>query len=172
MDEDKEPRVSPKPRILLTLAGGGFFWQSRSVARSLAGFDLHYASAEPASVWADSGLPTGTFHEVGSITTQSGKRRLQRASKFLRSASSAFEVVRRVDPDAVVCVASSIAVPLCFWAKLFGKKTVFIESVTRVSHPSATGTIIDRFRLCDRFYVQWPEAVSLYRKAVYRGTLF
>ena len=39
-----------KPRVLLTIQGGGFFWQSRSVARALAQeFELSYVSSSLAS---------------------------------------------------------------------------------------------------------------------------
>jgi hypothetical protein len=62
-------------------------------------------------------------------------------------------------------------VPLCFWGKLAGKTTVFVESITRVKRPSLTGRILSRFRLCDRLFVQWPEAVKLYKGAIYDGAV-
>lgn len=159
-------------RILITVAGGGFFWQSRAVARGLSeGFELHYATVEPAHVWANAGLPPGVFHELPGITTQGERAWTRKAANFMSNALRALRVVREVNPDAIVCIASSVAVPLCLWGKLLKKETVFIESITRVSHPSTTGKIIDRLRLCDRFYVQWPEAMALYKRAVYRGTV-
>ena len=159
-------------RILLTIAGGGFFWQSKAVARGLVdGFELHYATVEPAKVWIGSGLPQGTFHEISGITTQMKKGWLSRILRFCASARDTFFAVRQARPDAIVCIASSVAIPLLLWGRLLGKRTVFIESITRVSKASTTGKIVDCLGLCDRFYVQWPEAVALYRKAVYRGTV-
>jgi UDP-N-acetylglucosamine:LPS N-acetylglucosamine transferase len=161
-----------RPRVLLTIAGGGFFWQSRSVALELAQhFELHYVTPEDPSAWDGRGLPEGTFHRLSRVTTQGDRSAVRRLANFVASAAGAFRIVRHVDPQAIVCVASSIAVPLCSCGRLLGKRTVFIESITRVSHPSTTGKILDRLRLCDRFYVQWPEAAGLYRGAVYRGTL-
>jgi UDP-N-acetylglucosamine:LPS N-acetylglucosamine transferase len=163
---------SEKRRILITISGGGFFWQSRAVAVALRDdFELHYVTPEHPSAWDGKGLPAGTFHQVSRVTTQGERGFLRRMANFAASVRDALRIVRRVDPDAVICIASSIAVPLCFWARVLGKRTVFIESITRVSDPSTTAKVIARFRLCDRLYVQWPEAERLYKGAVYRGTL-
>jgi UDP-N-acetylglucosamine:LPS N-acetylglucosamine transferase len=126
---------------------------------------------ENPQIWQGRGLPPGEFHGLSRVTTQADRTLWSKASNFLFSLWGALAVIRRVRPDAIVCIASSVAVPLCIWGRLFGKKTVFVESITRVSRPSTTGRILDALRLCDRFYVQWPEAVPLYRRAIYRGTV-
>jgi len=64
-----------------------------------------------------------------------------------------------------------MAVPLCLVGKLYGITTVFVESITRVSKPSSTGTLLTKLKLCDRFYVQWPGAAKLYRNAVFKGSV-
>jgi hypothetical protein len=51
------------------------------------------------------------------------------------------------------------------------KRTVFIESVTRVRKPTLTGRIISGLRLADRFFVQWPHLARMYRRAEYTGRL-
>lgn len=159
-------------RVLLTVSGGGFFWQSRAVARSLAAqFDLHYVTPEPPATWQNSGLPAGSFHEIRRITTMTDASLPRRLLNFASSFFGAYRIIRTVNPQAIVCVASSIAVPLCFWGRVFGKTTVYVESITRVGKPSVTGRILSRLRLCDRLFVQWPEAVKLYRNAVYEGAL-
>jgi hypothetical protein len=167
------PESFSRPRrVLVTISGGGFFWQSRNVTIGLApDFALHYATAESPETWNGMGLPDGTFHEICRITTMTDRSLLRQIFNFAASFVAAYRVVKQVDPDAIVCIASSIAVPLCFWGRMAGKTTVFVESITRVSSPSLTGRILTRLRLCDRVFVQWPEAVKLYKGAVYQGAV-
>jgi UDP-N-acetylglucosamine:LPS N-acetylglucosamine transferase len=161
-----------KPRVLLTIQGGGFFWQSRSVARALAQeFELSYVSSSLASDFPNHGLPDATWQQMSSVTTLADRSFLRKAANVAHGLWQALRVIRRTRPDAIVCVATSLAIPLCLCGKLLGKKTVFIESITRVSTPSTTGLILNRLHLCDRHYVQWPDAQALYRGAVYRGSV-
>lgn len=160
-------------RVVLTVSGGGFLWQSRSVARRIADLgELHFITGEPRANLDQSGFPAATWHEVPAVTTQVDRRRaLRKARNVLRTFFRCYGILRSVRPDAIVCVATSLAIPLCVWGRLFRAKTVFVESITRVDTPSVTGTVLSRLGLCDRIYVQWPEAVSLYRGAIYRGKL-
>ena len=134
-------------------------------------FELHFVTPEDPVGYAGAGLPSGQFHHVSKITTLADSTFLQKLLNTVRCFVDSYRVMKEVKPDAVVCIASPIAIPLCVCAKLFGKRTVFIESITRVSEPSLTGKILSVLRLCDRFYVQWPEAEQLYRGALYRGAL-
>ena len=164
--------ASPGVRVLLSVQGGGFFWQSRSVAKSLAAdFDLHYVSPDKAGPFAQRGLPPAPWHKVSNLTSLADRSAWRKTCNVLVSLRETLSVVRAVDPDTIVCVATSLAVPLFFWGRMLGKRTVFIESITRVSTPSTTGRILCRLRLCDRFYVQWPEAEALYPDAICRGTV-
>ena len=80
-------------------------------------------------------------------------------------------IVHKSKPDAIVGVAVPLSVPLAIAGKLFGKKVIFIESITRVAHPSITGRILDALALADRIYVQWSGSVNLYKNAIYKGTV-
>jgi UDP-N-acetylglucosamine:LPS N-acetylglucosamine transferase len=96
---------------------------------------------------------------------------VSRALNFVKCIWAALAMLRRDRPDLVVTVASSLAVPVFLAAKLLGIKTVYIDSITRVNQASTTGRLLSKFKLADRFYVQWPEAVSLYKGAIYKGTV-
>lgn len=161
-----------RQRIIMSLSGGGFLWQSRAVASGLAeSFELHYVLPEDPSAYGSASLPEGPFHQISCITTLADRSLLRRASNTVRGLWETFRIVRQVKPHAIVCVATSIAVPLFFWGRLFGCHTVFVESITRVRRPSTTGRLLAALHLCERLYVQWPEAEQLYRGAIYRGSL-
>lgn len=81
----------------------------------------------------------------------------------------ALVILRKSQPDLVISTGASIAVPFLLASKLFGIRTVFIESISRTSSLSLTGRLV--YNLVDEFYVQWPECVEHYPKAQYKGVV-
>ncbi len=81
--------------------------------------------------------------------------------------TKALVILRKSQPDLVISTGASIAVPFLIASKLFGIRTLFIESITRSSNLSLTGKLL--YNLVDEFYVQWPECGERYPKAQYRG---
>ena len=95
---------------------------------------------------------------------------MQEARMFWRAWVNFFKalaILRKSQPDLVVSTGASLAVPFILASKIFGIKTVFIESISRSSELSLTGRLV--YNLVDEFYVQWPECVERYPKAMYRG---
>ncbi|MBW2570108.1 MAG: hypothetical protein JRD93_18365 [Deltaproteobacteria bacterium] len=165
--------VLSKKKILVTLTGGGFLWEAQALIKGL-GKDYDYQFVTTPDAAGKVGvvdIPDGKVHIIAKSTTMNVKSSAEKVKNTLSSFRDAYKVIRKVDPFAVICVGSSIAVPLCFWAKCFRKKAIFVETITRISKPSLTGKIISALKLCDRFYVQWPEGVSLYKGAIYAGTV-
>ncbi|MCK4488478.1 MAG: hypothetical protein KAU38_17175 [Desulfobacterales bacterium] len=158
---------------MVTLTGGGFLWEAQALIKGLGkDYDCHFVTTPDAlGKVAVVDIPKGEVHIIAKATSMNPKCRLKKAKNTLNSFRDTYKVVKKVDPFAVICIGSSIAVPLCFWAKCFRKKAIFIETITRVSKASLTGKIISNLRLCDRLYVQWPQAVNLYRGAIYAGTV-
>ena len=73
-------------------------------------------------------------------------------------------------PDVVIATGALITFPFCFYAKLLGKKVIFIESFARVHDTSLTGRIVYKF--ADLFIVQWESLLKCYPNAVYAGSIF
>lgn len=78
-------------------------------------------------------------------------------------------ILSKSRPDLVVSTGASLAVPFILASKIFGIKTVFIESITRASDLSLSGKLVYNF--VDEFYVQWPDCVKRYPKAQYKGVV-
>ena len=72
--------------------------------------------------------------------------------------------------DVVVTTGAAIAIPICLYAKILGKKVVYIESMARINSPSATGKFM--YRIADLFVVQWKELLQYYPNAVYGGSIY
>jgi beta-1,4-N-acetylglucosaminyltransferase len=88
-------------------------------------------------------------------------------SKFLRNLPLAWRTLRRLDPDVVISTGAGLAVPFLLLARLQRRRTVYLESLTRIHGLSLSGWLV--YPLVHRFFVQWPEAARHHRKAVYEG---
>lgn len=86
---------------------------------------------------------------------------------FLRNLPLVFKLVHFEQPDIVVSTGASIAVGFAFAAKLFRKRFVYVESISRSEELSLSGKLV--YKLSDEFYVQWPNLCSKYPKAIFKG---
>ena len=73
-------------------------------------------------------------------------------------------------PDVVVSTGAEIALPVFVISRIAGIRTIFLESCTRIRHPSKTGRIIYHFS--SHFFVQWKDLLDSYgSKAKFEGGL-
>lgn len=79
-------------------------------------------------------------------------------------------IVVRQRPDVVITTGAGIVVFFCVFAKLFGAKLIFIESMARIESPTLTARMLYPF--ADLFFVQWPGLLKFFPKAKYAGRLF
>lgn len=73
-------------------------------------------------------------------------------------------------PDIVITTGAHTAVPMCYIAKLFGKKVVFIESFSKSTSPTLSGRLV--YPISDLFIVQWETMIAIYPNAVYGGSIY
>jgi UDP-N-acetylglucosamine:LPS N-acetylglucosamine transferase len=90
--------------------------------------------------------------------------------RTLLSAGQALVALVHIRPHAVVSTGPGPAVPVSLLAKALGIKVVYIETASRVFALSASGRILYRF--ADLFFVQWPELLSTWPRAIYAGRLW
>jgi len=76
----------------------------------------------------------------------------------------------RMKPDVIVTTGAHTSVPMCYIAKLFGKKVIFIESFAKTSTPTLSGRMV--YPIADLFIVQWETMKKHYPKAVYGGSIY
>ncbi len=76
----------------------------------------------------------------------------------------------RIRPDIVVTTGTHTAVLMCYIAKLFGKKVIWIETFANRNSKTLAGRLV--YPIADTFVVQWEEMKKIYKKAVYWGSIF
>lgn len=76
----------------------------------------------------------------------------------------------KIKPDVVVTTGAHTGVIMCYIAKLFHKKVIFIETFANISSKTMSGRVV--YPIADMFIVQWESMLKLYPKAVYGGWIF
>ena len=87
--------------------------------------------------------------------------------KFLWNFFQSLRIFLKEKPDIVLSTGAGMAIAMCYIAKLFGKKIIFIESFCRIKMPSASAKIV--YPIADLFFVQWKQNKKIFPKAKYFG---
>ena len=89
------------------------------------------------------------------------------AKNLMKNLWLAWRVLRHEQPDAIISTGAGVAVPFLWLGRLLGIRTVYIESLARIKTLSLSGRLV--YPWVDRFFVQWPDLLARYPKAVYGG---
>lgn len=91
--------------------------------------------------------------------------------RLIKTIFQSYSVLKKENPDAIVTTGAGVAVPMCYLAKIMGKKVIFLESFCRVNEPSLSGKFV--YPIADLFLVQWNDMLMHYgKKAKYWGAVF
>ena len=90
--------------------------------------------------------------------------------KFSWNILKSFVLFLKIRPEVVVTTGTHTAVPMCYIAKLFRKKVIFIETFANNHSATESGKLV--YPIADVFVVQWESMLELYPKAVYGGWIY
>lgn len=88
---------------------------------------------------------------------------------LVRNSVLAFRLVRAVRPKVVLTTGAGVAVPFAWVGRLLGARVVYVESLTRIDHPSLSCRLIAP--VATRIYAQWPELTRAVPRARYLGSV-
>lgn len=147
-------------KICLAFSAGGHFTEIKQLLPSLENYAICYAT--PFSI------RTRSLENVYYLS-DIDKHNL--ITVVIRDCALSLLILVREKPDVVLTTGAFIVIPLCIFAKLAGRKVIYIETLARITSPSFTGRILYHFS--DLFLVQWKELLNSYgRKARYCGRVF
>ncbi len=89
--------------------------------------------------------------------------------KTVLSLATALRICLAVRPDAILGSGPSLIVPIAVVSKLLRSSVIFVETGSRVTRLSRTGTIM--LRLADLFFVQWEPLSERYPRTIFAGRL-
>ncbi|WP_079474712.1 PssD/Cps14F family polysaccharide biosynthesis glycosyltransferase [Marinococcus halophilus] len=90
--------------------------------------------------------------------------------KFSYNVIKSLFLFLKLRPDVVVTTGVHTAVPMCYIAKLFRKKVIYIESFAKSHSPNLSGRLV--YPIADLFIVQWESMKKFYPKAVNGGSIY
>lgn len=90
--------------------------------------------------------------------------------KFLYNCFKSLYLFIKIRPKVVVTTGTHTAVPMCYLAKLFGRKVIFIETFANQKSKTLSGKLV--YPIADLFIVQWESMLELYPKAVFGGWIY
>ncbi len=76
----------------------------------------------------------------------------------------------KINPDVIITTGTHTAVAMCYIAKLFGKKIIYIETFANLESKTLTGRLVHP--IADVFVVQWESMLKLYPDAIYLGGVY
>ena len=103
-------------------------------------------------------------------TSQINRKKVSFLYKFPMLCLKSLWVILREKPDVIISTGALVTFPICYLGKVFGKRIIFIESISRVTSGTVTGKWIYSF--ADTFIVQWEEMLAVYPDAVVGGGIF
>jgi len=145
-------------KICLVCSSGGHFRQLYSLKEYWEQFPriwVTFDSSDTKTVLGDE-----NYYWAYSPTNRNIKN-------LFRNVFLALRILKKEKPDLLISTGAGVAVPFIYIAKLFGIKTIYVESLTRVEDLSLTGKLI--YPIVDYIFVQWPELANKYKKAEFHG---
>jgi len=91
------------------------------------------------------------------VVTDANKDELINTFKL---AVQSFKLVIKIKPDVVVSTGAAVGVMAIIFAKLMGKKTIWIDSIANVKTMSLSARIVKPF--CDLWLTQWQDLARTY----------
>lgn len=147
-------------RALLVCSPGGHLQQLLALRPAWEDMDRTWVTLPGADV--------GHLLEGESVVLAHGPTN-RSLTKLLRNLLLAWRTVRGLRPDVILSTGAALAVPFFLVGRLLGCRVVYVESLTRTRSLSLSGRMV--YPLAHAFFVQWPQAATGRRRAIYRGSI-
>ena len=89
---------------------------------------------------------------------------------FILNIYQSLVVFLKTWPDVIISTGAGVAIAICYIAKLFQKRVIYIEDWCVVEKPSLTGRVV--YPIADLFIIQRKHLKKYYPKAAFGGELF
>lgn len=167
--------TGPRQRVLVVLGAGGHTRQMLRLVDLLGpDYDYSYVAPDYDQVSASKIRIPGPVYRIKQPREKKHGRTdgpLQVMMKMPGALKTAWDILAQEQPDLIIGAGPSLQIPIALAAKLRGVPHIFIETASKIEFLSFTARIIYRWRLYDRFYVQWQSLAEKYPRARYAGRL-
>lgn len=156
-----------KNKVLFISSTGGHLTELLQLKSIFNDYDYHIVTEKTRT---NDGLKKEYKDRVSFLVYGTKKNLFTYLFKFLFNCIKSFVLFIQLKPDLVITTGTHTAVPMCYIAKLFGKKVIYIETFANRTTKTLAGRIL--YPIADVFVVQWKDMLKLYPKAKYWGGIF
>lgn len=130
-------------KVLLVASHGGHWVQLRKMAPAFDGMDVHYMTTTP-----------GVREEVSAASLSVvPDANLDEKLRLILLAVKVLWVIIRLRPNIVISTGAAPGFFALMFGKLFGAKTIWVDSIANVEQLSVSGQKVKRF--ADLWLTQW-----------------
>jgi UDP-N-acetylglucosamine:LPS N-acetylglucosamine transferase len=146
-------------KICLVCSPGGHLTQTRRLEKFYRKYDYFFVTFF--SKLIEELVKQERFHFVTDP-----RRNLYR---FLVNIFQSLKVFLKERPDVIISTGAGVAIAMCWWARIFGRRVIFIEDWCVVEKPSLSGRMV--YPIASLFIIQWEQLQKYYPKARFKGAL-
>ena len=148
-----------KRKVMAVASIGGHWIQLLRIARPMEEhYEMVYVSTHPKCATMVEG-------QKYCLTTDFSR---SDAWKLVPDFLKAIKTIRKEKPDAIITTGAAPGLVYLLAGKLFGRKTIWIDSIANAEHLSASGRMASKF--ASRIYTQWKNLAT--GKIQYAGNVF
>lgn len=146
--------------ILVMLGGGGYQFETITLLTDLVEARPDIKLVYFNTIWGpdptERGLPAGPIYTVPEFATMVKPEAWRNIWPSIATFFKTMFALVKHRPQLTIVVGNRHAIPMFIASRLFGKKSVFVESITRSTMPSMTLRLLKRLNLGSLWLVQWP----------------
>ena len=154
-------------KVLFISSTGGHLSEMLQLSRMFNDYDYHIVTEKDKSNYTLKDKYPG---HVSYLVYGTKKNIIVYPFKLIFNTFRSLSIFLREKPCCVITTGTHTAVPMCYIAKLFRKKVIYIETLANSNTKTVAGRIV--YPIADLFVVQWEEMIKLYPKAKYWGMIY
>lgn len=164
---EKNEESGLKRKVLFIASTGGHLNELMQIKPLFKKFDYHIVTEKTK---VDDSFKEEYGDKISFLIYGTKKYPISYIFKFLANCFISLYYFFKYQPEVVVTTGTHTAVPMCYIAKIFGSKVIFIETFAN----RTTGTLAGRlvYPIADTFVVQWEEMHKVYPKSVCWGWIY
>ena len=164
---EENSQDEPKRKVLFIASTGGHLNELMQLKTLFKKYDYHIVTE---NTKVDKSLKKKYRDKMSFLIYGTKKYPISYIFKFIANSFISLYYFFKYQPEVIVTTGTHTAVPMCYIAKIFGSKVIFIETFANRTSGTVAGKLV--YPIADTFVVQWEEMHKIYPKSVCWGWLY
>ena len=164
---EENSQEEPKRKVLFIASTGGHLNELMQLKTLFKKYDYHIVTE---NTKVDKSLKKKYGDKMSFLIYGTKKYPISYIFKFIANSFISLYYFFKYQPEVIVTTGTHTAVPMCYIAKIFGSKVIFIETFANRTSGTVAGKLV--YPIADTFVVQWEEMHKIYPKSVCWGWLY